>query len=507
MYQKGTATDYRDVLNKLDLFITSRHVSAAAINAAGTGYVVGDILTVAGGTVAGSMEAKVEVLTVDTGGEVLTLRVYESGAYTADPTTTANAVTGGTGSSATVDLTMHAAMWTQRLKEVYAIPDFARVSGGTIGVDGAGYAVDDIVTLADVITSTTKAQFKVTAVSGSGDVLNIELYDGGSYNSEWSGTVGVTGGTGSGLTIAVSTTSNLDFYLWEGEGTGGNSVYAGAKTLYTGSISQPYISLRGFSGYISGSDFESQPGSNPGHALMPGSTGSMPFWFYVSARRIIIVFQAAGAYISGHIGLLDPFGTDTEIPYPMYVCGTTDNEGIALGAAPLYFRSIADPTASNSSVNGPGFFRDGAATWQVVWTGYYSSGIITGTTVSGYTMYPCGKSATAGLNDEDDYIYGGLTVFETFIPNNRTSTPDCLLMPSPDSGGAEYLPIPCVVVRGSSSSSTAHRVIGEVSGLFWICSAGILATEDRLVCSDRYFRVFQMGPNSLPYAFFCVEEV
>lgn len=94
-------------------FITGNHVSAVTINAAGTGYTVGDTLTVAGGTPKGIFTADAVVTTVGGTGDVTGVRLHNWGSYSANPTTTANAVTGGTGSGCTLDLTMLAAEWTQ----------------------------------------------------------------------------------------------------------------------------------------------------------------------------------------------------------------------------------------------------------------------------------------------------------------------------------------------------------------------------------------------------------
>lgn len=68
----------------------------------GSGYVVGDVLTVSGGEV--TIAAQLTVETVDTGGEILTVSVSNAGLYPVPPESPA-VVTGGSGSSATFDLT------------------------------------------------------------------------------------------------------------------------------------------------------------------------------------------------------------------------------------------------------------------------------------------------------------------------------------------------------------------------------------------------------------------
>lgn len=77
-------------------------VSAVAVAAGGTGYSVGDILTVSGGTAGRAAKAKV---TSVSGGVVDGVVLTDVGSYTADPTSPA-ATTGGGGSGATLTLTL-----------------------------------------------------------------------------------------------------------------------------------------------------------------------------------------------------------------------------------------------------------------------------------------------------------------------------------------------------------------------------------------------------------------
>lgn len=72
------------------------------IAAGGSGYVAGDVLTVSGGTAL--IAAEITVDTVDGSGAVLTGSISNAGSYTTLPTNPVS-VTGGTGSSATFNLT------------------------------------------------------------------------------------------------------------------------------------------------------------------------------------------------------------------------------------------------------------------------------------------------------------------------------------------------------------------------------------------------------------------
>lgn len=113
---KGSSTDYLDFSNDLAAILENNSVSVAAVNAGGSGYVVGDILTVAGGTALVAAQAEVTSVAA---GVIDGIRIFNAGSYSVDPTTTANAVTGGSGSGATVDLTMSGLGWTVDVDQVW----------------------------------------------------------------------------------------------------------------------------------------------------------------------------------------------------------------------------------------------------------------------------------------------------------------------------------------------------------------------------------------------------
>lgn len=87
-----------------DTIATGTGIFIAAPSAAGTGYTVGDVLTISGGT--SSVAATVVVTSISGGGStgpVTGVRIKNTGTYTVNPSATA-ATTGGTGTSATIAL-------------------------------------------------------------------------------------------------------------------------------------------------------------------------------------------------------------------------------------------------------------------------------------------------------------------------------------------------------------------------------------------------------------------
>ncbi len=85
---------------------TRLHIGAIAVNDGGVAtYVIDEILTVAGGTF--TRAATMRVITVSTG-VILTIEMVDPGEYSVLPSMTANAVTGGGGTLALMDLTVAA---------------------------------------------------------------------------------------------------------------------------------------------------------------------------------------------------------------------------------------------------------------------------------------------------------------------------------------------------------------------------------------------------------------
>ncbi len=502
----------------MDLTMTYQHVRDVAVNAGGTGYVVGDLLTVLGGTPVNSRPAVIEVTSV-AAGVIDGVKMSDWGTYSANPSLTANAVTGGTGSSATMDLTMILGDWAQRIANVSSTVDVIEVGAVSIVAVGSGYSVSDVLTLDSTAGNTSQATFTVSGIDGGGGVTGLSLTTSGDYSGMQSGTIGTTGGGGTGCTVDPKFQPTRDEYLWEGAGSGTEQVYIGTRTAYSVAEDQVSWQLVGFTGWDGSSDWEAQSGISPGNSnidpVVNSSRGSytllaettINFWFRANQRAIIFIPDMSGNQQSGHIGLLDPYGTNVEIPYPMFVCGSSDLAAESIGSSSIYVRAIADPTALNASDNGgPGFFRTGSGVYEKVWNGVYDGNDIGANNTQAFFVYPTAEVQIAGLDTEDQIARPGSDDYpwDQSIPSNKAGNPSQRLKPSPDSGGDLYLPVPCVVIQ--SDGVGKHKAMGEINGLFWVSAEDGLASGDKFTAGSRVFRVFQMGANSLSYAHFCVEE-
>jgi len=110
MFDGGSTDNYSNFLKGITGWTSSgasrTGVTAATVAAGGSGYTVGDVLTVVGGTLGiGTKAAEVKVATIDGAGSVLTVTVHRgSGNYDTQPANDA-ATTGGTGTNCTLTLT------------------------------------------------------------------------------------------------------------------------------------------------------------------------------------------------------------------------------------------------------------------------------------------------------------------------------------------------------------------------------------------------------------------
>lgn len=135
MYHQGQATDYIDMLVQLEELAVNSHVDAIVLNVGGTGWAVGDLFDINGGTVVGGHNAIGEVLT-EAAGVVLTVRIFAGGAYTVTPgvAATTTAISPATGINLTIDATILATGWSTDRSQVLTAPERELLLRGT----GAG---------------------------------------------------------------------------------------------------------------------------------------------------------------------------------------------------------------------------------------------------------------------------------------------------------------------------------------------------------------------------------
>lgn len=495
-WHKGTATDYQDLVDVLEALCTENHIDTAAVNAGGTGYALGDLLTVVGGTA--TVTAVYEVWKL--GVSAAAINAGGTGYTVSDVLT----VVGGDGTAATLTVTS--------------------VSGGVI--DGIS------VTTAGSYKTLPTNPVSVTGGTGSNATFNltvdivtdIRAVNQGAYTSNPSSPVSTTtDGAGSGCTLTVTfqsgngwTTLRNDTVgdrelILRGDGSGSDEIFVGVRSY---NISDSYNwEVAGFTGYSSGLDWENQPGISPGRydnsengAYVPLANVSIDYWFSINSNRIIGIFKIGSAYPNMYLGFLDPFGTSTEYPYPLYISGCTNDYDLKFSATEINYSGMSDPISQSSGYDdGPAFIYSPSGTWYQIANSYRSGtnryaqrqrnvfppGSLYGTTT--------GQTGSIPYAADDWYVD---FAFYQFCPNTGIpGTASYQIRPTPDDDGDIPL-FQCIV-----GACYPERIFyGEMIGVFWFSAAGSVVTEQTIEIGDDVYRIFQNCQRTEDWAFFAIKE-
>lgn len=192
---KGTATDYQDFLNQLANLVQDDHISAATVANGGTGYALGDTITLAGGTK--NHEPEIEVISVSSGD-------YVSGAAV-------NA--GGTGYAVGDKIYPDAGTYSVTPELEVTSESSGVVTGLQINNPGICSATpsNPVATTSD--GSGTGLTVDLTFTPGTGIITGIHISDAGVYTSQASNPVSqnTSSGSGTGAKFTVTYTDTA----WE----------------------------------------------------------------------------------------------------------------------------------------------------------------------------------------------------------------------------------------------------------------------------------------------------
>ncbi|MCC6425651.1 MAG: hypothetical protein IT435_02400 [Phycisphaerales bacterium] len=503
----GTSTNYQTFADLLsDLAMGTSLQSVSAVAGGGTGYTVGDVLTISGGT--STVAATLEVLTAPAG-VIGTVRVRNAGLYQTTPANNAS-VTGGTGTGATFTLTWGTNGWLRRR----ATNVTSAAQSATVAAGGTGYTVGDTLTVSGG-TNTLAAQFKVATAPG-GVVGTVTLYEPGNYTAAPSNPASTTGGTGTGCTL------NLTFggsgereVILEGSGSGSDEIYVGYRTFFDSGSGARNICMNGFTGFNSALLYDNQPGRSPGldtassgpdsgGAYMLLTNSTITWWVSVTPRRIIAVAKTGTCYSSGHLGFLNPFATSGEWPYPLYVAGTTTDRFRLPSSTVISSSGISDPIAQSSTHAGPGLLRTADGQWRSAANGINLSPRAANTT--GTVVFPTGQlNGVVRLSGDDWYTAAPTNRWTAYCPNaGDPGTQNNRLLRTTQSGGDYVVRIPCTL--SGSDGTVPANIYGQIDGVFWFDAAATIVAENRFTDGSDRFTVFQAGVRSDNWALWALKE-
>jgi hypothetical protein len=534
-WQEGTTSatgSYRDFAVSLTAIATSQHVSAATISSGGTGYAQGDLLTIGGATA--YHDAVIEVLTVDGSGVIQTIRIRQGGAF-------AN-----------------------------------RAASATVDTAGSGYAVGDILEV-QTGTATERAKLRVTAVTG-GAIDTVAVFEtGGAYSvapSAAGATVGIgpaafagddaatvtvtmtgapptsavsaSGGTGTGAAFNLTLTATGWSVLFSRNDATRNSVTDEKQVILQGTVGSgdaPIVGfttytqndaaivnrglvLDGFDGFNAANAYSAQPGIGPsGDALssvqgayVPVLEAAREWYVSATARRLVFAIRTTDvslAYGSGHLGLLNQFGSAVASPYPMFIAGCSNGSNTRPDDGRITGLSEA-LTWQNGT--GPLYFRRKTTGGYVSVANALRNATNTIVQQTENCVWPVCELSVPNSPDNLAPLTTGnfeLVTLGGFASWNRVNVSGGLL---PTRGVSEdrYWLFPLTILsRGTTSASNDQNaeIVGEIDGAFWFGGKKDDGTDhvalDAIEQDGVRYRVFPCGAQAVAgrhYKFFLLRE-
>ena len=521
---------------------TSQHVATVVINNGGTGgtYVVGDIVTL---THAGALlDARFEVLTVSAG-QILTMRIQDNGAFSNRLT---SAVVGGAaGSGYAVGDILELQGGTQREKGKVQVATLSgsavatvtvfetggaytvapSASDTTVGIGPAAFAGDDACTITPTMTGMIGTTgLAVTGGGGTGATVDITLAETG-----WT-----VDDRNTNQRTENSLTDEKEVVLL-GDATGmTNKPYVAMITATrTSGINDRYsIAINGMVAHNPALDLYQSPLIHPSintstgilqrgaYILCPeDQLQEIDFWLSIDTFRISVVTNnnpAAvntdnGEYMRMHMGLMNSYGTESENPYPMMVGASSSLPEIDPHSANESISGLPECVAPTSEVSPWAFFEAENSLWRDVTNGNNLA-------VGGdhfYIAYPFGDLSRLSSSTSADKIVdaGPIETFETWCSVTRGS-PSAKLRPIPGVTPQIFL-WPINIIRragGNSSNAIEDGPRGEVRGMFFLTatdSTGAVITnfsEDYITIGTDRYRVFHNHLHTQRYQYIAILE-
>ena len=390
-----------------------------------------------------------------------------------------------------------------------------------IAAGGLNYSLNDVLSAVGGTPETT-ATFTVSSIDiGTGEVTGISVTNAGLYTGTPPGDpVSTTyGGAGTGCTLNLTWAGALGWtqqrntvysgsdkeVILLGDGGGAYNIYVGVRTFNNGSVYN--WELAGFTGYAGGSLWGAQPGISPGRydgpdvgAYVPLRNAAITYWYHVTNRRIIAVFKVGTVYTNMYLGLVNPYGTITEYPYPLAVFGCCSVYNTLYSTSTQGISGLTDPIDIGGTSDGVAYLRDPGGTWLNV-----LNSKISGTSraeLKLINVFPVGRLDYAIFPAADKCV-ANVIDFRLYAPIGAAGTaPTYKLYQTPAT--SLVILIPNFIAQG-----TPLAVLGELDNVFWVSSCASpsnIISEDTVTIGGDVYTCFQQGQRTDFYSYFAIKR-
>lgn len=438
----GTSSTYLDLLDKLVKCMTANSVATAAVNAGGTGYAVGEILTAIGGTFDPSA-AKFRVTAVS-GGVVTALVKSEGGAYTVSPSSPVSTTSDGSGTGCTVTVTFASNGWTNNMDNT---PSGER----EVWLEGIGGGSDEI--HIGIKTFNAEAENEIDQaynwgfVAATGHNGSLEWWEQPDISPGFDGITGDPVTTG-GAFLPLKTTDSYAMDYW----------FSINSRRIRGKVKMSNATITHYVDFYAG--FHNQFGTS--------SDVPYPIYVYASSYRYNAFYADTAPRITGmtecigHGSLVGPGFYRT----PDNIWMSVKNSSASDGGTPSRNASGDYIIYPCGKTNIEGDVYDGIVSDNL---GFNWTHIIPNTGIPGSPTY-------------------------RLEPTPNTSNDLYSLIPA------------TLVASQDDLGRNDIDILGELEGVWWISAASGVGNEDYIDDGDIRYRIFQNGNRNEVFSFMAMEE-
>jgi hypothetical protein len=197
--------------------------------------------------------------------------------------------------------------------------------------------------------------------------------------------------------------------------------YVGVRTYHDVGNDYYNLSVAGFTGYVSGNTWATQPGFL--ECGVPAHNQRIDYWMTINDRRLAFALKVGTpVYESAYIGFALPYATPRQYPYPLFV------GGMLVGAAATRFSETTHASYFYGNRNNCRLrFVDGSWLAPRIWP-YQNAELMAGGTTD-YSMRPLNTHyplMRMVMNNASNNVYGELegvyaiTGFDNVVENTLT---------------------------------------------------------------------------------------
>ena len=247
--------------------------------------------------------------------------------------------------------------------------------------------------------------------------------------------------------------------VWEAPGLDGARPARMSMRTYANVAADIFnVGINGFRTWDATQLTSAQPGASYSGAFKGFLSASSPlgYWFIANGQRVIVISKIGTVYQICYAGFGYPYEPPSVHPYPMIVAGSYKNITARYSLTDADFRNPTDPGRGSMSA----YYPD--SVWRE-----HSNRLITGSSTEGNVDTTAGFTGKVWPTN-----YRAATTAIDYLKENLDST--------------RFL-IPCVLYN-----STPRHTWGELDGLYWTTGFGL--TAETVIREDRFDHI--VVPNA-----------